>query len=100
AATYEDMIKTAHDEDLFEYYFTSQLAAIDVATGRKTLICTPAIFSSVTPSPSGEFLLVARIKRPYSHLIPMNGFPDDVEVWTRKGEVARKVADVPTREGV
>ena len=27
-ATYEDMIKTAHDEDLFEYYFTSQIAAM------------------------------------------------------------------------
>jgi dipeptidyl aminopeptidase/acylaminoacyl peptidase len=100
AATYEDMIKTAHDEDLFEYYFTSQLAAIDIATGRKTLIGRPAIFSSVTPSPSGEYVLVSKIKRPYSHLIPMNGFPEDVEVWTRKGDVARKVADVPTREGV
>jgi len=37
AATYEDMSKTAHDEALFEYYFTSQLALIDAATGRKTL---------------------------------------------------------------
>src|SRR5438094_697528 len=35
AATYEDMIKTAHDEALFDYYFTSQLASFDVATGRK-----------------------------------------------------------------
>ena len=37
AATYEDMLKTAHDDDLFEYYFTSQLALIDIATGRKSL---------------------------------------------------------------
>ena len=38
AATYEDLIKTNHDEELFEYYFTSQLATIDTATGHKTLI--------------------------------------------------------------
>jgi dipeptidyl aminopeptidase/acylaminoacyl peptidase len=100
AATYEDMIKTAHDEALFEYYFTSQLAAINVASGSKTLIGRPAIFESVTPSPSGEYLLVARIKRPFSHLIPMNGFPEDVEIWSRRGEVARQIADVPSREGV
>jgi len=100
AATYEDMIKTAHDEALFEYYFTSQLAAINIASGSKTLIGRPAIFDSVTPSPSGEYLIVAKIKRPFSHLIPLNGFPEDVEIWTRRGEVARKIADVPSREGV
>ena len=82
AATYEDMIKTAHDEALFEYYFTSQLAAINATTGSKTLIGRPAIFESITPSPSGEYLLVSKIKRPFSHLIPMSGFPKDAEIWT------------------
>src|SRR6266446_1519057 len=100
AETYEDMIKTAHDEALFEYYFTSQLAAINVTSAGKTPIGRPAIFASVTPSPSGEYILVSKIKRPFSHLIPMNGFPEDVEIWTRRGEVARKIADVPSREGV
>jgi len=100
AATYEDMIKTVHDETLFEYYFTSQLAAINVVTGSKTLIGRPAIFESITPSPNGEYLLIAKIKRPFSHLIPMNGFPEDVEIWNRRGDVARKIAEVPSREGV
>jgi dipeptidyl aminopeptidase/acylaminoacyl peptidase len=100
AATFEDMIKTAHDEALFEYYFTSQLAAINITSGSKSLIGRPAIFESVTPSPSGEYLMVAKIKRPFSHLIPMNGFPEDVEIWNRRGELARKIADLPSREGV
>jgi dipeptidyl aminopeptidase/acylaminoacyl peptidase len=100
AATYEDMIKTVHDEDLFEYYFTSQIAAVEAATGRKTLIGKPAIFDAVTPSPSGDFVLVTKVKRPFSHLIPMNGFPQEIEVWSRAGQLAKKVADVPSREGV
>jgi dipeptidyl aminopeptidase/acylaminoacyl peptidase len=100
AATYEDMIKTAHDEALFEYYFTSQLAAINIDSGKKSTIGRPAIFGSVTPSPSGEYLLLTKIKRPFSHLIPMNGFPEDVEIWTRAGQLAKKIADVPSREGV
>jgi dipeptidyl aminopeptidase/acylaminoacyl peptidase len=100
AATYEDMIKTSHDEALFEYYFTSQLASIDATTGRRMLIGKPAIFDSVTPSPSGNFMLVTKIKRPFSHLIPMNGFPQDIEVWSRSGQLAKKIADVPSREGV
>lgn len=100
AATYEDMIKTAFDETLFEYYFTSQLAAVNIASGKKTTIGRPGILANVTPSPGGEYLLVSRTKRPFSHLIPMNGFPEDVEIWTRSGELVRKIADVPTREGV
>jgi dipeptidyl aminopeptidase/acylaminoacyl peptidase len=60
AATYEDMIKTAHDEALFEYYFTSQLAAISI-TGSKTLIGRPAIFDTVSPSHSGDYLLVTKV---------------------------------------
>jgi dipeptidyl aminopeptidase/acylaminoacyl peptidase len=100
AATFEDLIRTGHDEDLFDYYFTSQLAVIDSATGRKTLVGKPGILENVTPSPSGEYILVSRIKRPFSHLVPMNGFPRDVEIWNRRGEVVRKIADLPSSEGV
>ena len=100
APTYEDMIRTPFDETLFEYYFASQLAAVDTSTGRRTLVGRPAIFESVSPAPNGEFVLVSKVKRPYSHLIPFDGFPQDVEIWNRRGEVARKVAEIPSREGV
>jgi dipeptidyl aminopeptidase/acylaminoacyl peptidase len=100
APTLEDMLKTKYDEDLFEYFFTSQVAAYDAASGRRTAIGKPAIVEGVTPSPNGDFLLVSKIKRPFSHLYSMSGFPKDVEVWTRKGEVAKKIADVPTSEGI
>lgn len=42
--TYQDMLKSPHDERLFEYYCTSQLAAVDVATGKVTPIGKPGIF--------------------------------------------------------
>jgi dipeptidyl aminopeptidase/acylaminoacyl peptidase len=100
AATYEDLIKTNHDEDLFEYYFTSQLAAIDSATGHKTLIGRPGILENISPSPSGEYILVSRVKRPFSRLMPMSGFPMDVEIWSRRGDVVKKIAGVPSSEGV
>src|SRR5262245_57020623 len=100
APTYEDMIRTRHDEALFEYYFSSQLAIIDTATGRRTTIGRPAVFDTVNPSPDDRFVLVSRVTRPYSHLIPMDGFPKQVEIWNRRGEVARTIAEIPSREGV
>jgi len=86
-ATYEDMIKTAHDEDLFEYYFTSQLALVNTTSGTKTPIGKPAIFSNVTPSPSGEYVLTTSAKRPFSHLLPLFGVPEDVTILDRKGAI-------------
>ena len=51
-------------------------------------------------SPDGQYVLVARIKRPFSRLVTAGGFPKDVEVWNRKGEVAAKIAEQPLGEGV
>ncbi len=99
AATYEDLLKTAFDDSLFEYYFTSQLVAIDTATGAKAPFGHPAIFENVTPAPGGDYMLVTTIKRPFSHLIPMNGFPHSVEILARKGGASKTLAEVPTREG-
>ncbi len=100
APTYEDLLKTAHDDVLFEHYFTSQLHAINTATGSKTSIGRPAIFDSVTPSPDGQHVLVARITKPFSHLVPMNGFAQDVEIWSRGGDVEKKLASLPSHEGI
>jgi len=100
APTYEDMIRTSFDETLFDYYFSSQLATIDSASGRATMIGRPAIFDAVSASPDGKYVLVSRVTRPFSHLIPMNGFPQEVEIWSRSGDVAHKIASIPSREGV
>jgi dipeptidyl aminopeptidase/acylaminoacyl peptidase len=100
APTFEDLLKTAHDDALFEHYFTSQLVLVDVAKGAKTPVGKPAIIDQATNSPNDEYLLVSKVKRPFSRLVTLNGFPRDVEIWNRKGEVVRKIADVPSSEGV
>ena len=100
AATYEDLLKDAHDDALFEYYFTKQLALVDVVTGARTPIGKPAIINQASFSPNGQYLLVARIKRPFSHLVPGSEFPMDLEVWSKTGQLVKKIADIPSGEGV
>jgi len=99
-STYQDLLENAHDEALFEYYFTSQLALVDAATGRRTPLGKPGIYEEASASPSGEYFLVARIKRPFSRLVPLNDFAKDVEVWTKAGQVAKTIADLPLAEAV
>jgi dipeptidyl aminopeptidase/acylaminoacyl peptidase len=98
-ATYQDMLASAHDENLFEYYFTAELGLVEAESARRTAIGRPGILYA-TPSPDGHYFLVSRIKRPFSRLLPYSGFPQDVEVWNRRGERVRSIADVPMRDSV
>lgn len=99
-ATYQDLLDTTHDEALFEHYFTSQLEYVDAATGKRQPVGTPGIMDEFSPSPDGRFLLVARVKRPFSRQVPVDDFARDVQILDRAGKVVRAVADLPVAENV
>jgi dipeptidyl aminopeptidase/acylaminoacyl peptidase len=95
ARTYEDLIRTPADEALFDHYFTGQLSRIDIATGAAAPIGAPGLYTSFSVSPDGRYLLVQRLKRPYSYLLPASAFPTEVAVWTIDGRPAELVTDRP-----
>jgi dipeptidyl aminopeptidase/acylaminoacyl peptidase len=98
--TFQDMLQNSHDEELFDYYATSQLALVDTDSGRVTPLGAPAIFAEAEPSPDGQRFLVMRVQRPYSYLHPVTSFPHDIEVWNRSGRVVHTVAKLPLQDKV
>lgn len=100
APTYQDLLKSEHDEALFEYYCTSQLAVVDVATGKTTLFGKPAIFGGAEASPNGANFLVSKVHRPFSWVLPVNRFPEDVEVWGKTGKMVASIAKLPLADRV
>ena len=98
--TYEDLLKSPHDENLYEYYATSQLALVDSVSGRATPFGQPAIFQGVDAAADGHHVLVTRLHRPFSYLFPDSAFPRDIEVWDTKGKLVYKVASLPLADQV
>jgi dipeptidyl aminopeptidase/acylaminoacyl peptidase len=98
--TYEDMLSTPRDEDLFDYYATAQLVYLDASTGKIAPAGKPGIFESAEPSPDGRHLLVSRVHRPYSYLHPVFRFPQTVEVWDRGGEKLYQLAELPLADRI
>lgn len=92
--TYQDLLKNAHDESLFEFYATSQLAVVDAETYGVGNIGSPALISSVTFSPDEKYLLVTKLRRPFSYRVPASLFTRTIEVWSRNGQVAKVIADL------
>ncbi|KAK3034604.1 hypothetical protein RJ639_033559, partial [Escallonia herrerae] len=99
ARTYQDLLKDEYDEDLFEYYATSQLvlASLD---GTVKAIGPPAVYTSIDPSPDQKFLLISTIHRPYSFTVPCGRFPKKVDLWTADGRFVRELCDLPLAEDI
>ncbi len=98
--THQDLLQSAHDEDLFDYYATSQLVIVDVDSGQVSALGKPGVFASVEPAPDGRHILVTRVHRPYSYLYPADAFPQDIEVWNVDGDVVAQLARLPLADNI
>ena len=97
-ATYQDLLKSPRDEELFRYFATSQLARIDAATGSVTPIGEPGLIASAEASPDGKFLLVTTLKEPFSYRVPYQSFARSIEVIDPNGRRVRTIADLPVTD--
>jgi len=99
ARTYQDLLANPHDEALFDYYFTTRLALVDLE-GKIRWVGATAVFSDFDPSPDGTYLLVEMLHRPYSYVVPAERFPIRTEIWDLDGNRRYSVADLPLAESV
>jgi len=98
--TYQDLLEDPHDVDLYDYYMTSVPSLISVADATARAIGPPAVYVSIDPAPSGEFVLVQRIGRPYSYLVTERSFPRAIEVWDATGQHVAGLATMPLGDAV
>ncbi|KAK8654390.1 hypothetical protein V6N13_128359 [Hibiscus sabdariffa] len=98
-STLLDLLKDEYDEDLFDYYATSQLvlASLD---GTMKEVGSPAVYTSMDPSPDEKYILISSIHRPYSFIVPCGRFPKKVDVWTADGKFVRELCDLPVAEHI
>ncbi|XP_021611546.1 probable glutamyl endopeptidase, chloroplastic isoform X3 [Manihot esculenta] len=97
--TFQDLLKDEYDEDLFDYYATSQLVLVSL-DGTVKEIGPPAVYTSMDPSPDQKYLLISSIHRPYSFIVPCGRFPKRVELWTTDGKFVRELCDLPLAEDI
>ncbi|KAK1576009.1 hypothetical protein Q3G72_010097 [Acer saccharum] len=97
--TFQDLLKDEYDEDLFDYYTTTQLllASLD---GTVKEFGPPAVYTSLDPSPDRKYIMLTSVHRPYSFIVPCGRFPKKVDVWTTDGKFVRELCDLPLAEDI
>ena len=98
--TYQDLLKNPHDERLFEHFVTAQLAVVSVEDGASMPVGEPAMIRDARSSPDGKYLLVDRVRRPFSYSVPHWRFGRVVEVLDRGSRVVRVVADQEVADAI
>ncbi len=95
--TFQDLIKSPYDEQLFEFYATSQL--VQNKNGIETNIGKPGLLSSFALSPDKKYVMLRSLRKPFSYLVTANGFPSTVSINDLTGKVVKVLAELPSSEG-
>jgi dipeptidyl aminopeptidase/acylaminoacyl peptidase len=101
-STYEarNLLKSAHDDALFDYYTKSELVVFTPETNEQQLIGEAAHYSTASFSPDGKYILVERLLPPWSHEVAWWRFAHDIEVWNDQGATVAKLASLPVSDQV
>jgi dipeptidyl aminopeptidase/acylaminoacyl peptidase len=102
SSTYEarDLLGSAYDEALFTHFATSQLAIVDAATLAVADVGPPDVYVGASPSPDGRWLLVHRLRPPWSWRVSWWRFAREVEVWGDGGRRVATIASLPVADHV
>ncbi len=98
--TYQDLLKNAYDEALFEYYTTSQLVVVNLMTGEYMNFAKPAIIDNLSTSPDGKYVMIMTRVKPFSYIVPRSRFAYHLDIFDRIGRKVREVAKAPVAENI
>ncbi len=95
--TYQDLLKTPNDEFNFEQLALSELKKIAL-DGKIEPFLPPAMYRGISFSPDGNYIMVTKIKRPFSYLVTYSRFPNESSIYDLNGKLIKTVNDVPLDE--
>ena len=95
--TYQDLLKNKTDEFNFEQLVTSDLYKVDL-NGKINKWLDSDMYTDITPSPDGEFVMVSNIKKPFSYIVTYGRFPKSTNIYDNEGMLVSNLVEVPLIE--
>jgi len=95
--TYQDLLQNKNDEHNFEQLALSELHQVFM-DGSSEVWLGSAMYSSISFSPNGDYVMVSIVKKPFSYIVPYYRFPSTTTVYTRGAEKVETVLELPLIE--
>ncbi|MFQ5536821.1 MAG: S9 family peptidase [Gemmatimonadota bacterium] len=88
---YKSLLATPYDKDLLEWHVTGQVGLVDVNRRRVREVGAPTMVRNLDLSPDGGHILIERMVRPFSYIVPVRQFGSVHEIWDADGTVLATV---------
>lgn len=98
--TYQDLLKNTYDEHNFEVLATSEIQLLNLDGSSTAWLAAADLYQSLSSSPDGNYILVKRLERPFSYLVPYQRFPYCALVYDRAGQLVQTIHQAPLAEDV
>ena len=95
--TYQDLLKSKIDEQNFEVLARSEIHKVNL-DGSTSQWLPADMYSNLSFSPDGSYVMVTVIQRPFSYLVPYYRFPSTTTIHSADGKAVAKVSEVPLIE--
>ncbi|PQJ82433.1 alpha/beta hydrolase family protein [Polaribacter glomeratus] len=95
--TYQDLLKTPNDEFNFEQLASSDIKKVSI-TGKIEDFLPTDMYEDISFSPDGNYVMITKIKRPFSYLVTYSRFPSESNVYDLNAKLIQTVNDVPIDE--
>ncbi len=95
--TYQDLLKNKSDEFNFEQLATSDIYRVAL-NGSTELWLESAMYSTISFSPDGNYVMVSTVEKPFSYLVPYYRFPTITTIYTKDAEEVETILDLPLIE--
>ena len=95
--TYQDLLKNKTDEFNFEQLVTSDIYKVSL-DGKTRKWLDADMYTDISPSPDGEFVMVSNIKKPFSYIVTYGRFPKSANIYDNEGMLVSNLVDVPLIE--
>ncbi len=95
--TYQDLLKNPADEQNFEQLARSEIFKVSM-DGKASKWMNTAMYRGMTYSPDGNYVLVSKVKRPFSYLVPYYRFASETAIYDKAGNQVKMLLDMPVDE--
>lgn len=95
--TYQDLLKNPTDEDNFKVLANSEIWKIDL-DGKATKWMAEDMYTDISLSPDGNYVMIETIKEPFSYLVPYSRFPSTTTIYDIDANKVKTILEVPLIE--
>ena len=95
--TYQDLLKNKNDEHNFEQLANSEIYKVSL-NGTKEKWLGPGMYSNISFSPDGNYVMVSTVEKPFSYLVTYRRFPSKTIIYTKDAKKVETVLEVPLIE--